>query len=650
MTSGAEQGMTARRLGLVPGLADEFRVALADGERALHTDGDLRASRQSFEIAYQLAELASDAQAMAIAALGLAGLWVSERRTVTGTVMLETRLQHVLSLLDERSVLALRIRARLAGEADYRRGEHAAILAVLDEARAVADPVLLAETLSLAHHCSLGPDDVALRRDLAVELISVSFLTKRRSDWLMGLMWQTVDSYSQGHPHAARFLAELREQLSLHDHPAVAYVVSAIEVMLAIRSGRLDEAESLVSNCAEAGAAAGDVDNEWWPAGQLATIRWYQGRLPELLPLLRDRVGSPALSAVDNSALMALALAAAQSGDGHTAASCLATLRNGNLADLPKSSSWLATMNGIVQAAYLINDVALASEAYQLLLPYAYLPVIGGLAITCFGSVKQGLGVACLTSGNLDLAVEHLDAAVQHNLALGHWPAVVSSRRHLAEAYERRGQAGDVQAAQRSLSTAASESKALHIPGGQGRTAETDSADEAQCERIGRQWRIAWRDRAAIVSDSVGMLHLAVLIANPRQDIPAVDLVTGLAGLGGAVGEGAGQPLLDQEALAEYRRRLALLDDELANLESSADPEQVRRAQAERDWLIAQLASATGLAGRTRSFPDESERARVAVGKAIRRALARIAHADAVIGEHLRQTVRTGTRCSYWPS
>jgi hypothetical protein len=73
------------------------------------------------------------------------------------------------------------------------------------------------------------------------------------------------------------------------------------------------------------------------------------------------------------------------------------------------------------------------------------------------------------------------------------------------------------------------------------------------------------------------------------------------------------------------------------------------QARAERDWLVAQLSIAAGLAGRTRSFPDQPERARVAVGKAIRRALARVTEADAVIGEHLRQTVRTGVRCSYWP-
>ena len=72
-------------------------------------------------------------------------------------------------------------------------------------------------------------------------------------------------------------------------------------------------------------------------------------------------------------------------------------------------------------------------------------------------------------------------------------------------------------------------------------------------------------------------------------------------------------------------------------------------ARAERDWLVAQLASAAGLGGRVRSFPDQGERARVAVGKAIRRALARIAEADPALGDHLRQTVHTGVRCSYWP-
>ncbi|WP_410676041.1 hypothetical protein [Amycolatopsis sp. cmx-4-68] len=42
-------------------------------------------------------------------------------------------------------------------------------------------------------------------------------------------------------------------------------------------------------------------------------------------------------------------------------------------------------------------------------------------------------------------------------------------------------------------------------------------------------------------------------------------------------------------------------------------------------------------------------KARIAVGKAIRRALTRIAAADAVIGDVLCDGVRTGARCGYHP-
>jgi hypothetical protein len=589
---------------------------------------------------------------MAAAVLGLAGLWVSERRTVTGAVMLEARLQHVLSLLDGHSSLALRIRARLAGEADYLRGEHARILEVLAEIRAAADPVALAEALSLAHHCLLGPGHVALRRELAVELIRESFRTGRRSDRMMGLLWQTVDFFSAADPHAGRFLAELQEDLAQRDHPAVGFVVRAIEVMLAIRAGHLDEAELLANICATSGAAAGDIDREWWPGAQLVTIRWYQGRLAELAPMLRDRVRSPALSAVDNSAVAALAVAAAQDGDRLTAASCLAALCGIDLARLPRSSSWLVTMNGIVESAFLLEDADLAARAYELLSPYAQLPMVGGLGVTCFGAAEQALGVAALTTRRLDLAIEHLRAAVRQNLALAHWPALVAARQRLALAHELRGQPEDAEAAKHELDAARNEAAAFGLPVPDLRALPGLSGRPlAECVRVGRKWRLTLGNRSVLVEESIGMLHLAVLIASPRQDISAADLVTGLALVGNADG-GTAQPVLDQAAITGYRTRLRQLDAEIHELETGPDPDGSRsgRARAERDWLVGQLASAAGLGGRTRPFPDEGERARVAVGKAIRRALGRIADADDVIGEHLRVSVHTGARCSYWPA
>jgi hypothetical protein len=643
------------RLGRATGQDDEFRVSLAEGEHALTESGDLLASRAAFAHAYQLAELAGEPEAMALAGLGLAGLWVSERRTVTGAAMLETRLQHVLSLLSEQSSLALRIRTRLAAEADYRGGAHNAILAALAEARASEDPLALAEALSLAHHCLLGPGELELRCELAAELIRVSFRTERRIDRLLGLLWQTVDAYGAGDLHVGRLFNELREELRERDHAAIGFVASAIDVMLAIRAGSFAEAESLIAVCAARGAAAGDIDAEWWPGAQLVTIRWYQGRLGELLPMLHDRVHSPALSAVDNSTIAALAVAAAVAGDRSVAAGGLAALRSQgaggrDLASLPRGSSWLVTMNGVAEAAYLLGDAGAAAEAYDLLLPYADLPLVGGLGVTCFGSTHQALGIAALTTGRLDLAVEHLTVAVSRNLALQHWPALAFSRHRLGRARLLRAQSGDAPAGRQELDTARAEAAALGLalPGDAVTVAAAD-ATTITCERVGRGWQLRLTSRSVVVADSVGMLHLAVLIGNPRQEIAAADLAAGVAGIARAASrDAAGHHVLDAEAIASYRGRLLRLDAELGALAPGSDADSA--ALAEREWLVAELASAAGLGHRPRSFPSDAERARVAVGKAIRRALARIAADDAVIGEHLRQAIRTGTRCSYWPS
>jgi hypothetical protein len=610
---------------------DELDTMLEYGERALVAEGDLLASRQRFEAAYRLAEEVDDPEAMAQAVLGLGGLWVHEQRTAAASTLMRSRLGHVLSIVDSTSTLSLRLRIRLVGEIDYRAGQHAAILGVLDEARAARDPVALVEALSLAHHCLLGPADGPKRRALAGELIGESFRTGRRSDLLMGLLWQTVDLLLDADPHAVRVLCELQALLDKEDHLAVGFVVSAIEVMLAIRTGRFDEAELLAHRCAERGAVAGDVDATGWFGAQLFALRWYQGRVAELLPLLDELVHSPTLSAVDNSYFAALALAAAAAGDRPKAVGALAALCGRDLARLPLSSTWLVTMCGIVEAAHLLEDAELSEQVYHLLSPYAHLPVVASIGVACFGSVHHTLGVASLTAGSVDRAVRHLRAAVQANLAMAHWPAVVSSRLRLAQALTMCGQALDLVAAKRELAAAAEEAAAVGIPlpGG------ARVSGPASCTRQGRKWQVEWEGRRILVEHSVGMLHLAVLLANPGEEIRAVDLVSGV----GALEASSAQAMLDTSAIAEYRQRLNRLRTEV-----DAGNE---RARVEHDWLVTELASATGIGGRSRSFSDNGERARVAVGKAIRRAIANIGDADAAIGAHLRDTVHTGTRCCY---
>ncbi|GAA5165282.1 MULTISPECIES: BTAD domain-containing putative transcriptional regulator [Amycolatopsis] len=427
---------------------------LPAGTRALLDDGDLRTSRRHFEIAYERAERAGDANVLARAALGLSGLWVHEHRTATGVHQMRERLHHALSVVADDDSLALRLRVRQAGEADYRSGGHAEILALLEETRVAGDPVAHAEALSIAHHCLLGPEHGRLRQSLAWELIGESLRTGRRADRLMGLLWHTVDLFLAADPHAERRLVELEEALAERDNLAVGFAAAAMRVMLTIRSGRFEEAEKQAQACAELGDAAGDADAMGWYGAHLVAIRWFQGRLGELLPMLDELVHSSSLSTIDNSYFAARAVAAAVAGDRRKAASSLARLTGRDVAGVPRSSTWLVAMNGVAETAFRLGDAAAAAEVYALLSPYADLPIMASLAVACFGSAHYALGVASLAAGELDRAVWHLRTAVRHNLALGHWPAVTVSRARHAEALTLRDAPGDAAMADTELSAA----------------------------------------------------------------------------------------------------------------------------------------------------------------------------------------------------
>jgi hypothetical protein len=133
-----------------------------------------------------------------------------------------------------------------------------------------------------------------------------------------------------------------------------------------------------------------------------------------------------------------------------------------------------------------------------------------------------------------------------------------------------------------------------------------------------------------------GLEHLHVLLSNPDQDIAALDLV----GTGGPAVDQSGIEVLDDTARRAYRARIAELDRELDVVEDA-------HLRDEREALVSELSRATGLSGRERRTGDSSERARVAVRKAIIGALARIADQDAGLARHLHERVRTGHRCRY---
>lgn len=163
-------------------------------------------------------------------------------------------------------------------------------------------------------------------------------------------------------------------------------------------------------------------------------------------------------------------------------------------------------------------------------------------------------------------------------------------------------------------------------------------------------WRVEMGSRGVLVPDNIGTRYLESLLANPGREIAAIDLVASRGSADRALAGGlpvSDQPVLDDRAKREYRAKLAELQFEIDEHEANNDVARAEQVRAQHARLVAELTSAVGLGGRTRTFTGAEERARIAVGKAIRRAINRIDAVDPAVGEALRATVRTGIRCSY---
>jgi hypothetical protein len=154
-------------------------------------------------------------------------------------------------------------------------------------------------------------------------------------------------------------------------------------------------------------------------------------------------------------------------------------------------------------------------------------------------------------------------------------------------------------------------------------------------------------------------VYIAHLLARPREEVHVNDLVrlassprTTAApplddGLGIAADLGSSGPHLDPVAKEQYRRRLVDLDREFDEADANHDLGRVEALLAEREFLQAELRRSLGLGGSDRHASSSTERARVAVAKAIRYALRKIAAQDAQFADELDLAIRTGTFCVY---
>lgn len=199
------------------------------------------------------------------------------------------------------------------------------------------------------------------------------------------------------------------------------------------------------------------------------------------------------------------------------------------------------------------------------------------------------------------------------------------------------------------------------VEGNAAERAGTDGRRAAERDvfrREGDYWMVAYVGRTVRVRDLKGMRYLAQLLGDPGRERHVLDLVALERGTATDLGDalsrsraafGDAGDVLDGRAKEAYRRRLAEIEEDIDEARALGDMGRAEQARTEREFLVRELAHAVGLGGRNRRAASASERARVAVTRAIRYAMARIEAHHPACAEHLERSIRTGTYCAYLP-
>lgn len=650
--------------GLGPAPAD----LLVEWAQAALLCGRLGEARRRFDHAAAAVEGADDPVLFAETALGLGGHWVNEHRAPTERArVLGLQRAALKGLPSTQDALRCRLAARLAAEDVYDGGPIEPVHKALAEARACGDSRALAEALSLCHHALLAPEHARRRLELADELVDVASVSGHGVLALMGLCWRTVDLFHLGDERATRALEDLRQRADALACQNILYIVDVLDVMLLIRAGRLEEAEAAAARCYERGMAVGEADAVGYFGAHILAVRWIQGRDAEMLDAAEEVAASPTLVSPEFAFRAVAAAIAARAGYHERARAALDGLATNGLAALPRSSTWLTGLSGIVEAAALEQDPDIARQAYDLLVPFAGLPVMPSLAVVCLGSTERALGLAARTFGDQDRAARHLERAVAADRRLGNLPLATITRAELATTLLMRGSGNDHIRARSLLDKAVREAESMDLVvrakawreeldalADRGRTTAAPTSRGAGrgngerrgliC-REGRSWRVELDDHRVLVADLVGMNYLAELVARPGQTISALVLA-------GARGDSTAEPrheLIDRQSRDSYLARARELRIELADAEANNDLARSERVRIELDALTKHLEAAAGLGGRVRTFSHQGERARTAVRKAIKRAIDEIDAADPFVAQPLRAGVETGAMCSFTP-
>jgi hypothetical protein len=593
-------------------------LARADAAR---TAGDVDTMRSALVAAFEAARSEGDSQAMAAAALAMPASQYFGVYPGQLPALLHEAYQAATELPAQ-----CRLAAALARSWAY-GGDAARAARFAREAQLLAaetgSAAATADALDAALLAHWGPDDFTERISLAARLDEVAaHLTDREARlsahlWRLTTAWECLDIVAvQRQLRALEVVAE--ETGSVR----AAFFAVSRRAMHAQTSSDLAAAESLIARTAAIGAELAEPDVD----AVLHSLRSSHALMTRDIAALRAEAaafeaygsaeGIPSIHA--EAAVFWLA-----AGQPDEAERLVRQLLGGGVASLARDVDFLLLLTCAVRVAAELGLRDLCIQGADALEPYAGRGVLNAGAVTFHGVVDDFVYRARKALGD--------DSAERWRHA-----AASAYRRIGARWWEQQLGPDDVAAA------AASAAAGTRRPGAR-RVCLRQDADGS--------WSVGDEDAAFGLGDMKGLHYVRHLVERPGEEIDARTLYAAFAGHGGViVDEGDAGEVVDATALAAYRRRLGEIDTQLDAADRSGDQAAADSLHAEREAILAQLRTATGLGGRPRRAGGSAERARVAVRKAIAAALAQIGRNDPGVARLLRDSVRTGMTCRCDPN
>jgi DNA-binding SARP family transcriptional activator len=373
--------------------------------------------REAAAIAIEL----EDRESVIRAALGASRRYIQPPGVIDSELI--EMLEHALAMTaGERTVIRVRLLARLCG-ALYFSPRRAEMRQLSAEATAIAahlaDPEAAALASAARRRAWWGPEHLERRLADSTMLLRSAREAGDLELTLQGHAWLVVDLLEAGDRTAveAQIEAFAAGADSLRQ-PLFIWNALVWRAMLALLEGRLSDAARLASDALASGIRPEGITAPQYHTMQMLAIRREQARMGELEAAARTlAAGNPGRVAW-RAGLAAVLCDTGRPELARVELAALVRVGHDPIPEIPPDGDWIAVVSLLAEVASEVGDVERCELLYDLLAPHAEATVVIGIAAVCLGAVARYLGRLALVTDRRELALRHLERAVQTNAAL----------------------------------------------------------------------------------------------------------------------------------------------------------------------------------------------------------------------------------------